>query len=82
MRLLVFDESFAVGGPEDSDLTARLLHAGLKRRNLRGTPVLHLWHQEFSRNRLEENDAMLQACLNESRIEAKHGLKQLGEADV
>lgn len=76
-----FDESFEGWGREDSDLTARLLHAGLKRRNLRGAPVLHLWHREFSRNRLEENNAMLQACLNESRIEAIHGLKQLGEAD-
>ena len=76
-----FDESFEGWGREDSDLTARLLHAGLKRRNLRGVPVLHLWHHEFSRNRLEENDAMLQACLDASRIEAIRGLKQLGETD-
>jgi len=80
LRINGFDESFAGWGREDSDLTARLLHAGLKRRNLHGQPVLHLWHEEFPRSRLEANDAMLHACLNERRIEAIRGLKQLGEA--
>jgi len=72
-----FDESFEGWGREDSDLTARLLHAGFKRRNLRGQPVLHLWHEESSRQYLAQNDDMLQACLNEQRIEAVCGLKQL-----
>jgi len=72
-----FDEAFEGWGREDSDLTARLLHAGFKRRNLRGLPVLHLWHQESSRQQLADNDAMLQACLNEQRIEAICGLRQL-----
>jgi len=76
-RINGFDEKFEGWGREDSDLTARLLHAGLSRRNLRGQPVLHLWHPESSRRHLEENDAMLQACLDERRIEATQGLKQL-----
>jgi len=86
VRINGFDESFEGWGREDSDLTARLLHAGYKRRNLRGLPVLHLWHQEFSRQRLAENDDMLQACLNEQRIEASVGLQQLenlsGDSDA
>jgi len=77
MRINGFDEQFEGWGREDSDLTARLLHAGFKRRNLRGQAVLHLWHQESSRQQLADNDAMLQACLNERRIEAVCGLKQL-----
>ena len=77
IRINGFDESFEGWGREDSDLTARLLHAGYHRRNLRGTPVLHLWHAEFSRHRLEENDDKLQACLQERRIEAIQGLRQL-----
>jgi len=72
-----FDESFEGWGREDSDITARLLHAGYKRRNLRGMPVLHLHHHEFSRQSLADNDTILQACLNEKRIEAVCGLKQL-----
>jgi GT2 family glycosyltransferase len=78
-----FDESFEGWGREDSDLAARMLHAGLQRRNLLGLPVLHLWHQENSRQRLDENDTMLQACLDEHRIKAVQGLQQLrGETDA
>ncbi len=77
LRINGFDEHFEGWGREDSDLTARLLHAGFQRRNLRGQPVLHLWHQESSRQQLADNDAMLQACLNEHRVEAICGLKQL-----
>ena len=77
IRINGFDESYEGWGREDSDLTARMFHAGLKRQNLRGLPVLHLWHEEFSRHRLDENDSMLQACLDEKRIEAIQGLKQM-----
>jgi len=72
-----FDESFEGWGREDSDLTARLLHAGFSRRNLRGLPVLHLWHQEFSRQHLEKNDTLLQDCLKTQRISAISGIKEL-----
>ena len=81
IRINGFDENFEGWGREDSDLTARLLHAGLKRRNLSAPPVLHLWHEEFSRQRLDENDSILQACLDARRIEAIKGLKQLDEQD-
>jgi len=81
IRINGFDEQFEGWGREDSDLTARLLHAGFQRRNLRGTPVLHLWHQEFSRQRLAENDDLLQACLNEKRIKAICGLDQFDQFD-
>lgn len=77
VRINGFDEYFEGWGREDSDLTARLLHAGFKRRNLRGLPVLHLWHQESSRQHLADNDTILQTCLNERRIEAEVGLRQL-----
>jgi len=72
-----FDESFEGWGREDSDLAARLLHAGFRRRDLRGMPVLHLWHAEVSRQRLAENDAILSQCLDEKRIRAKQGIAEL-----
>ena len=75
-RINGFDESFEGWGREDSDLTARLLHAGLKRRNLRGEPVLHLWHHESSRERLAANDGMLQQCIDEQRIRAICGIAE------
>ncbi|MDX8403668.1 MAG: galactosyltransferase-related protein, partial [Mariprofundaceae bacterium] len=72
-----FDSSYEGWGREDSDLAARLFHAGIKRKNLRGMPVLHLWHAEASRDKLATNDVLLQQCLEEKRIEAICGLKQL-----
>ena len=72
-----FDESYEGWGREDSDLAARLLHAGIRRVDLRGVPVLHLWHQEESRHRLKDNDDMLRACLSSKRIRARTGLAEL-----
>jgi len=72
-----FDESFEGWGREDSDLVARLLHSGIQRRNLRGTPVLHLWHKENARNHLKDNDALLQACLDEKRQQSLFGIREL-----
>jgi len=72
-----FDESFEGWGREDSDLVARLLHSGIHRRNLRGTPVLHLWHKENARNHLKDNDALLQACLDEKRQQSLFGIREL-----
>jgi len=80
-RVNGFDEAYEGWGREDSDLTARLLHMGLKRCNLRGTPVLHLWHAENSRSSLDDNDVTLQACLHEKRIEALCGLRQLNRTE-
>jgi len=72
-----FDEAYEGWGREDSDLTARLLHAGAQRIDLRGVPVLHLWHEDASRHRLNENDDMLRQCLNSKRIRAVTGLGEL-----
>jgi len=72
-----FDEAYEGWGREDSDLTARLLHAGIRRIDLRGVPVLHLWHKEESRHRLQKNDDMLRQCLNSKRIRAVTGLGEL-----
>jgi len=77
IRVNGFDETFEGWGREDSDLAARLLHAGFRRRDLRGLPVLHLWHNEAPRQRLAENDAILRQCLDEQRIRAKKGITEL-----
>ncbi len=77
MHINGFDESFEGWGREDSDLVARLFHSGIKRRNLRGTPVLHLWHQENTRQHLEENNQRLAACLHQKTIQAAKGIQQL-----
>jgi len=72
-----FDESFEGWGREDSDLAARLLHANILRIDLRGVPVMHLWHKEESRHRLQKNDDMLRQCLDSKRIKAVSGINEL-----
>jgi len=78
-RINGFDESYEGWGREDSDLIARLFHAGIYRLDLRGMPVLHLWHREEERSQLNRNDQLLEECLKSKRIEAAQGLRQLQE---
>jgi len=75
-----FDSSYEGWGREDSDFAARLFHAGVKRKNLYGMPVMHLWHKEASRDRLGTNDDILNRCLQEKRIRAIQGLDELAAA--
>ncbi len=74
-----FDEAFEGWGREDSDLVARLFHAGIRRCNLRGSPVLHLWHPEEDRGKVPENERLLQDCLDERRVRALQGIGELEE---
>ncbi|MDQ6967827.1 MAG: glycosyltransferase, partial [Mariprofundaceae bacterium] len=69
-----FDESYKGWGREDSDIACRLFHTGITRRTLRGIPLLHLWHAEATRSSLDNNDALLAACIHEKRIIARQGI--------
>ena len=71
------DESYTGWGLEDSDLVIRLLHAGVRHKSARfAAPVFHLWHREFDRGRLAENQRLLDAILTSDRREALIGVKQ------
>jgi len=73
-----FDASYTGWGLEDSDLVLRLLHAGVRRKDGRfATGVLHLWHAEADRSRLQENERRLDEVLADDRIQAKQGLSML-----
>jgi len=82
LRINGFDESFEGWGREDSDLVARLFHAGIQRCNLRGCPVWHLWHPEEDRRRVPENDLLLRQCLEQKRIRAIRGIGELEEGEA
>lgn len=79
-RVNGFDSSYEGWGREDSDFAARLFHAGVRRKNLYGMPVMHLWHREASRDRLGTNDDILNRCLQEKRIRAIQGIDELEPA--
>lgn len=70
-----FDENITGWGLEDSDLAIRLINAGIKIKTLRfAAPVLHLWHQEESREFLQQNQAHLDQTIRSKRIRAVKGI--------
>ncbi|MBM4315794.1 MAG: glycosyltransferase [Deltaproteobacteria bacterium] len=70
-----FDERYQGWGLEDSDLTIRLLHAGLRRRSARfAAPLLHLWHPQNDRTTLAENRRRLDVLLSSNDIRAGQGV--------
>ena len=72
-----FDESFVGWGREDADLANRLYHLGRSRKFIYGRAILyHLNHPVASRNRLEENQSLLEQTIAERRIRAVNGLDQ------
>lgn len=76
-RVNGFDESYSGWGLEDSDLVIRLTHAGVRHKSARfAAPVFHLWHKEWDRSRLAENQRRLDDILASGRIEAIAGLRQ------
>ncbi|MBV9238483.1 MAG: glycosyltransferase family 2 protein [Xanthobacteraceae bacterium] len=73
-----FDAAFVGWGREDSDMFARMIRHGIRRRNARlDATVLHLWHPEQDRSRLDENQRQLDQLLNETRVRARQGLSAL-----
>jgi glycosyltransferase involved in cell wall biosynthesis len=70
-----FNEDFIGWGREDSEFTARLLHSGIKRQNLRFKAVAyHLYHKINSRNHLKDNDKILKNTIKNRLVWCKNGL--------
>ncbi|MDR3210677.1 MAG: glycosyltransferase family 2 protein [Planctomycetota bacterium] len=60
-RVNGFNEDFVGWGREDSEFTARLLHSGVRRRNLRFAALAcHLYHLPQARSSLARNDQLLE----------------------
>lgn len=75
-----FDSSFCGWGLEDSDLAVRLMNAGVGvKLGYFSTPVLHLWHREYSREREELNRQVVFGRLLQKVVEASDGLRELKE---
>lgn len=73
-----FDADYSGWGKEDSDIIARLLHAGARRKDgLFATGVIHLWHPEADRSRLTENERKLAEVTAGAGIRARRGLSSL-----
>jgi len=76
-----FDADYSGWGKEDSDIIVRLLHAGVRRKDgTFATGVIHLWHAEFDRSLLPENERKLAHLIDSDRVRAQHGLSALEPA--
>jgi glycosyltransferase involved in cell wall biosynthesis len=76
-----FDGDYSGWGKEDSDIIVRLLHAGIARKDgVFATGVLHLWHADYGRDRLAENERKLLDNLASDRVRARRGLSALQSA--
>ena len=70
-----FNEAFVGWGREDSELVARLYKWGLKRRTHPFMAIcFHLWHAENSRQRMAENDDMLNKAISSDDYFTPQGL--------
>jgi glycosyltransferase involved in cell wall biosynthesis len=70
-----YDERFVGWGREDSELAARLIHAGVRRRNFKfGAVAYHLWHAEVPRDGYSVNEARYETTIREGRRRCDDGL--------
>lgn len=75
-----FDERYEGWGSEDRDLAARLINAGIFRKDGRwATDVMHLWHQEADRGRKNHNRRLLESVVRSGATRAVKGLEQYAE---
>ncbi len=72
-----FNEEFEGWGREDSEFTARLMHHGVGRRNIKFAALAyHLHHPENDRQRLSHNDRILQKTIERKSTWCERGLDQ------
>lgn len=78
-----FNEAFEGWGREDSELVARLVKMGLKRRTHAFMAIcFHLWHPPNSRQRLAENDNRLKKAIISDEYFTSRGLvKRSGDPE-
>ncbi len=72
-----YNEEMIGWGREDSELAARFVNLGLKRRKLKfGAIQYHLYHKEESRDRLNINDEILKKVIDDEITRCEKGLDQ------
>ncbi|MDB5746434.1 MAG: glycosyl transferase family 2 [Massilia sp.] len=76
-RINGFDESFRGWGYEDSDVVARLYHAGVMRKDgAYSTEIFHLWHREAQRDQASSNQHIVLERIRNGTTQAAIGLHE------
>jgi len=72
-----FNNDFEGWGREDSEFAVRILNNGINRKNVRFNVIqFHLWHKENTSNRLNQNDDILQAAIDNSAKWCDNGINK------
>jgi glycosyltransferase involved in cell wall biosynthesis len=72
-----YNEVFHTWGREDSEIAARLLNSGIKKRALKfGGVVFHIFHPEADRTRFQEANDFLLDSVKRKTVYCEHGLNQ------
>ena len=75
-----FDNRFIGWGREDSEFVARLINAGIKRKNLKFVAIAyHLYHPENKRATLLENEKRLQKTIEKRLTKCSDGINRFLE---
>ncbi len=70
-----YNEEIQGWGREDSEFVARLVNAGIYKRNLRlGGVQYHIYHKEYDRKLLNKNDGILNETLTKNLTWCKNGI--------
>jgi len=72
-RINGFDERYTSWGREDSDIALRMMHAGIKRINLKWAAICYHLHHEVKETTSKNNELMFEV-VRTKRISAKIGL--------
>jgi glycosyltransferase involved in cell wall biosynthesis len=77
IRVNGYDEALEGWGREDSEFAARLMNAGVRRRNLKFAAVAwHLEHTTRPQHTVERNHAVFERTVRECRIRCERGIDQ------
>lgn len=72
-----FNEDFTGWGREDSEFIVRIMNHGVRRNTLRFQVVqYHIWHNENSREYLQENERLLERAIDENITWCNRGIDQ------
>ena len=81
LKINGFNEQFVGWGREDSEFTARLLNAGIRRQNVKFYALgYHLYHPINTRERLSINDGILRQTIEQKCTWCELGIKQYLES--
>jgi len=77
LRVNGFDETYEGWGREDTDFCWRLIHAGVRRRDLKFAAVeYHLHHRDLPRDAEPAHEQRLAQVVRERRVRAERGVDQ------